>query len=236
MRGNSKYITGLAVSLLAGILVTSCLTPPEFADTPSIEYHDVTFKKGETAFDADTLTVTITFQDGNGDLGLNKDFDTGEPYHDLWYYVKQDGELLTLTDRQFVPYDTLPPYEFPYYCTNYVVEEADTFYVQPNKYHHNYFVKYFVKKNGVYTEFNWITEFDPICGESFNGRYPLLGDPNRDKPLEGKLKYNMSSAGFELLFRQDTLKLEIFILDRALNQSNTIETPDFVLKNITLGG
>jgi hypothetical protein len=236
MRGNSKYISGLATLLLIGLLVTSCLTPPEFPVIPFIEYDNVTFQKGVDITASDTLIVSIKFQDGNGDLGLDPNFDTGDPYHSLWFYVKPNGELLKLSDRQTEPYDTLPPYTFPYYCTNYVIEESDTFYVQPNRFRHNYFVKYFVKKNGVYSEFDWLTEFDPICGESFNGRYPLLGNPNRDKPLEGTLRYKMTSAGFELLFRQDTLKLEIYILDRALNQSNTIETPDFVLKNITLGG
>ena len=236
MRENSKYITGLALLLLLAVFVSSCLTPPEFPDTPEISYFNVTFQKGATDFDADTLAVTLNFQDGNGDLGLTKDFDNGEPYNDLWFFVKPDGTLLRLSDRNNPPYDTLPDYVFPYYCTNYVIEEIDTLYVQQNKYHFNYFVTYFVKTNGVYNEFNWVTAFDPICGETFNGRYPLLGDPRRDKPLEGKLKYKMSSAGFELLFREDTLMLEIYILDRALHQSNTIRTPDFVLKNITLGG
>ena len=236
MRENSKYITGLALLLLLAVFVSSCLTPPEFPDTPEISYFNVTFQKGATDFDADTLAVTLNFQDGNGDLGLTKDFDNGEPYNDLWFFVKPDGTLLRLSDRNNPPYDTLPDYVFPYYCTNYGIEEIDTLYVQQNKYHFNYFVTYFVKTNGVYNEFNWVTAFDPICGETFNGRYPLLGDPRRDKPLEGKLKYKMSSAGFELLFREDTLMLEIYILDRALHQSNTIRTPDFVLKNITLGG
>jgi len=236
MRENAKYISGIALLLLLGLFVSSCLTPPEFPVTPAIDYFDVTFQKGASDFDADTLAVTVSFQDGDGDLGLSKDFDNGPPYNNLFYFVKPDGTFLRLSDRNNPPYDTLPAYTFPYYCTNYVVEDIDTFYVQQNKYHHNYFVKYFTKKNGVYEEFNWVTAFDPICGETFNGRYLLLGNPNREKPLEGKLKYKMSSAGFELLFRQDTLMLEIFILDRALNQSNTIRTPDFVLKNITLGG
>ena len=148
---------------------------------------------------------------------------------------------MKLSDRNNPAFDTLPPYEFPYYCTNYVLEEdatgaIDTFYVQQNEFHNNIHVKFFTKNNGVYEEFDWVTEFDPICGESFNGRYPLLAPVGREKPLEGKLKYKMSSAGFELLFRQDTLKLEVYLYDRALHKSNVIETPDFVLKDITLGG
>jgi hypothetical protein len=236
MRVNSRFLTGIAIIAVMAWGVSACLTPPTFPDTPSVGYQSVTFQKGEGNLDADTLALTLTFQDGNGDLGLNKDLDTGQPYNDLFFYLKPDGTILRLADRNTAPYDTLPPFEFPYYCTNYVIEESDTFYVEQNAFHYNIYVKFFVKKNGVYTEFDWVTEFDPICGESFNGRYPLLGNPNRDKPLEGKLKYKMASAGFELLFREDTLKLETYIYDRALNKSNTVETPDFVLKNITLGG
>ena len=97
-------------------------------------------------------------------------------------------------------------------------------------------MKYFVKKNGEYTEFDFETAFDPLCGETFDGRYPILNPDGRDRPLEGVLKYKMQSAGFELLFRLDTLMLEVYIYDRALNRSNVIQTPDFVLRDITIGG
>ena len=93
-----------------------------------------------------------------------------------------------------------------------------------------------MKKNGVYNEFDFETAFDPLCGETFDGRYPLLNAGGRDRPLEGVLKYKMQSAGFELLFRLDTLMLEVFIYDRALNKSNVIRTPDFILRDITIGG
>lgn len=232
-RFSKHVVTGLILLL---VVMASCLTPPSFPVTPEISFNSVTFQKGETNLDADTLALTINFQDGDGDLGLRANIDVGEPYNSIYFWLKGDGELLKYSDRNTAPYDTLPPYDFPFYCTNYVIEEADTFYVTQNEFHNNIFVKFFVKKNGVYEEFNWVTEFDPICGESFNGRYPLLSDVGREKPLEGKLKYKMSSAGFELLFRQDTLKLEVFIYDRALNKSNVIESPDFVLKDITLGG
>ena len=96
-----------------------------------------------------------------------------------------------------------------------------------------------MKKNGIYTKFDFLALFEPQCNPlTFNGSYHLLNlpDPNRSRPLEGKLKYSMESAGWELIFRQDTMKLDIYIYDRALNKSNTITTPDFVLKNITVGG
>ena len=231
------FSKGSIAILLMAFTINACFTAPEFPHEPEISYNNIVFKKGETQFDQDSLILSINFQDGNGDLGLrNEGADVREPYHDLWVVTKDDGSLVQLKDRSTPEYDTLPPYEFPYYCINYTIFNDDTIYVQPNLYHHNIMVKYFVKKNGIYTEFDWLTAFDPICGESFDGRFPLLNDPNRERPLEGKLTYKMKSAGFELLFRQDTLKLEVYIIDRALNISNMVSTPDFVLKNITIGG
>ena len=93
-------------------------------------------------------------------------------------------------------------------------------------------MKFFVKKNGTYTEFDWEVAFDPQCSDNFNGRFPILSDLT-NSPLEGKLRYGLTSSGFNFLFRNDTLKLEVYIKDRSLNISNFIETPDFTLKSIT---
>ena len=113
----------------------------------------------------------------------------------------------------------------------------DTMYTEANEFHNNIFVTFFLKKNGEYEEFDFLALFAPQCNPiGFDGRYPLLNDPDRDRPLEGKLKYTMKSAAWELTFRLDTLKLEVYIYDRALNKSNTITTPDFVLRDILVGG
>ena len=233
---NSLFLGGLSLA------ATSCFTAPEFPNEPQISFNNIVFNKGVEEFDPDSLILSINFQDGDGDLGLRNDgSDTGQPYNDLWYFIKSDGDFLTYSDRNLPEYDTLPAYEFPFYCQNYVIRdditnEVDTFYVQPNEYHHNIKIKYFVKKNGVYDEFDFETAFGPLCGETFDGRYPILNEGGRDRPLEGVLKYKMQSAGFELLFRLDTLMLEVYIYDRALNKSNVIQTPDFVLRDITIGG
>jgi hypothetical protein len=45
----------------------------------------------------------------------------------------------------------------------------------------------------------------------------------------------MENFGFVPYFRNDTLKLRIRIIDRALNTSNVIETPEFTLEGIQAG-
>ncbi|UOR03518.1 hypothetical protein MUN82_11225 [Hymenobacter aerilatus] len=66
--------------LLIGAGVSSCLTPPDYPDTPSIEFKSITATRAEqngTPYDA--VRVTISFRDGDGDLGLNNG-ETSPPY------------------------------------------------------------------------------------------------------------------------------------------------------------
>lgn len=213
------------------LLFWECRELPEYSNVPAIEYNQVFFKKGELT---DSLFVNIDFRDGDGDLGLHPDFDTGEPYNAIYYWRKNDGDLLTYADRNTPEYDTLPPYEFPYYCTTYSIEEADTFWIQQNPNHFNIYVDFYVRKNGEWTLYDWITANDPQCGESYNGRFPILNPNGQARPLEGTLKYAITGAGFEVIFKRDTLKLEIQIQDRGLRQSNIVETQEFVLRDITI--
>ncbi len=237
MTSTVKILSNIALVALLGLAATSCYKAPEFANEPEISFNNIVFSKGTEELEPDSLILTINFKDGDGDLGLRSEgTDTREPYNDLWYFIKDDGSFVTLSDRGTPGFESLPPYEFPYYCTDYLINENDTFYIERNEFHHNIKVKFFVKKDGQYTEFDFQTAFDPICGESFDGRFPLLNNINRDRPLEGKLKYKMESVGFEFIFRLDTVMLEVFIYDRALNKSNVIQTPDFVLRDITVGG
>lgn len=110
---------------------------------------------------------------------------------------------------------------------------TDTVYVNRNKNRFNILVEYFVKRNGQYEVFDWLTVFDATgcLGVDYNGRFPILDlkNLNSKSSLEGTIKYKMLSAGFVISFRTDTIKLRIKIKDRALNDSNVIETPDFTL-------
>jgi hypothetical protein len=223
------------VLLLAGAII-GCNKPPEYPVEPSISFDNVYYRKGDTT---NYLILSVNFKDGDGDLGLDSYYYSGEPYNSIWYFVKQDGNLLSYADRNTPPFDTLPPYAFPYSCYNYSVEQSDTLYIQQNRDHYNIFVNFYVKKNGVFQLYDWLTANPPNCGESYNGRFPILNLDSNDnpsskqRPLEGILKYTMKGLGFEAIFKRDTLKLEVQIQDRALHKSNTVESFEFVLKDIT---
>ena len=100
---NSLFFVSIA------LIGTSCYTAPEYPNEPQISFNNIVFNKGTEEFDPDSLILSLNFQDGDGDLGLRNDgADTGEPYNSLWYFIKNDGTLLTYADRNSPEYDTLP--------------------------------------------------------------------------------------------------------------------------------
>lgn len=103
----------------------------------------------------------------------------------------------------------------------------DQLYTTRNQNHYNIEVDFFVKDDPSspdgFREFDWTQEF---C-TTFDGRFPVFSD--KLSSIEGTLRYNMKSVGFTTLFSIKTLKLRVTIKDRALNASNTIETPEFTL-------
>lgn len=87
-----KYGTAL---LVLALIATGCREEPEYSDIPQIEFKRVdqyTFTKNRII--SDSLVIVVDFQDGDGNLGLNRsgldgtqtgpDFDppfnTGSPY------------------------------------------------------------------------------------------------------------------------------------------------------------
>lgn len=77
----------------------------------------------------------------------------------------------------------------------------------------NLFVKFLEKKNGVFTE--------PALPIGFNVRIPSLTPKSRNKSISGEITYNLFLPPHVV---NDTVKFQIYIVDRAGNKSNTIET------------
>ena len=228
---------GLFAIILTG--VSACFNPPEFSTEPKIEFESIVYKEAGTGLDsnADSLILTLSFKDGDGDLGLDGSEDT-PPYNNKFYFVFPDGKFITYaTKRTVAGYDTLPDFVKPYNCINWEVYKEnnivkDTLYFQLNPNYNNITVEFLVKNSdGTFTEFEWREAFNyPNCGISFDGRFPILYKEKPGAPLEGTIRYGMGSIGFKILFSIKTLKLRIQIKDRALNKSNIIETPEFTLQ------
>ena len=78
---------GLLVA--TGAAVSSCLSPPEYPVTPEIEFRGISIKRSVSNIATiDSVQVTVKFQDGDGDLGLNNN-DTDPPFN----RTNADGSL-----------------------------------------------------------------------------------------------------------------------------------------------
>jgi len=229
---NSIIILGFLV------ILTACPTPPEFKDEPSIEYEDIQFDQitdtsaSGQPLNQDVISITISFEDGDGDLGLRNE-ELAPPYHLFDIPLNQQNELI-----YFGSDPELPPFSFYDYfiapdslVVNNTLLVNDTILVRFNERHFNIYVDFYVKRpgNDDFEQFEWETE--PGFYQSFHGRFPILNTEDYNRPLNGSLTYEMKSVGFQATFRDYPLYLEVYILDRAGNKSNVIQTEPIRLVN-----
>jgi hypothetical protein len=101
-----KVIKGV---LLFGILglMGSCFDPPGFGMVPEIDFENIYFRGAKGVGERDSLVLTISFRDGNGDLGLSSS-QIDPPFHDLDYYLANNGAITPLEKKTV--YSNLPQF------------------------------------------------------------------------------------------------------------------------------
>jgi hypothetical protein len=116
----------------------------------------------------------------------------------------------------------------------------DTFLIEVNPNHYNLDVEFLVEQpDGSFKIFDWSKDLDwgkiYNCQYTFNARFPDLRDWSTDvkngpfqieriSKYSGELRYGMPSAGYKPLFKGKNIKIRLSIKDRALNESNVIES------------
>ncbi|MBX7126270.1 MAG: hypothetical protein K1X47_11310 [Cyclobacteriaceae bacterium] len=112
--------------LMASALAGGCFTPPTFPVVPLIEFDKVEFQDVKDPSASDTLTLSIKFKDGDGDLGIDQS-ETEPPFHDRTYFIESGNNLITYeTKRTVAGYDSLPNFVTPYNCLSWDVIAKDT--------------------------------------------------------------------------------------------------------------
>jgi hypothetical protein len=205
---------------------TSCISPPEnFPSVPEIEFSTIEYVPTPGP---DSLIISLNFKDAEGDLGLSPS-DINPPFNPLTYKRDAAGNLITFAKRpanapNYNPIDwVIDPI-----INNVVVK--DTIWVAQNENQYNIFVRFFIKRSGKFTEFRWQ---DPPFFTTFNGRFPRILTTEEGQSVEGNIKYRMLSSGWESIFRNDTIRIDVQIQDRALNRSNEVSSPEVTLRQIT---
>ena len=229
-----------------------------YLDEPRIEFLDIAFKKGGNGV-RDSLKLTIQLTDGNLDFGLESsdlDFPYQPSFYyskDDGQKVSSDklkrGEiepesLIQLRDRSTPPYDTLPLPESSCHYYDYQTGTIGQFehsylYFEANENRNNIFIDFYYENvDGSFSEYDW---FQETC-TTFDGRiFPtntLSVDEVRIRgpfsakmisPKKLRITYDMTSLGFTKVFGSKKIKLRVYVKDQALNTSNIIETPAFLL-------
>ncbi len=208
------------------VLAIACINPPDnFPSVPVITFESIEYKPTSGP---DSLIIGFDFQDAEGDLGLSAT-DINPPFNAVDFQRDQSGNLITYSNR---------PAEAPNYNPiDWVVDPIvnnqtvkDTIWVVQNPNQFNIFVKFFIKRNGQFSEFRWQ---DPPFFTTFNGRFPRVLTTEEGQAVEGNIRYGMLSSGWQSIFRNDTIRIDVEIQDRQLNRSNQVSSPEVTLSQIT---
>lgn len=173
------------LTLLGLLLIASCFDPPEYSVIPRIEFQSVRTVEVPGASTYDSLFVTISFRDGDGDLGRSGT-DNAPPFNQNWYFlvnpqptcertvtppckkssfvnISDLSNVVKYSTRRTNPaYDTLPPYVNPFRCDNYEIlrnsfnQIVDTVYIQRNPRAFTFFCDLYTKEAGsVFKKYSW---------------------------------------------------------------------------------
>ncbi len=237
------FSTCLVVVGIMAFSLLGCDEPPELPTTPSISFNSITFKPGVN--NRDSLILKLDFEDGDGDLGLNRD--ESDPKFQEFFFVTTSGELIpNYDDSRVVKFGApnQPPFDFVNWISNTDYNndgEIDTVRVEFNENFYNIFVDFYyrfdvnmdgdITDDGDYVKIDFDQIFGGVGGFGLNGRFFPLNTSDTERPLRGTLTYKMVNA-FQLspIFRDNTLRIDAQIQDRALNRSNSVSTIDFSLQ------
>lgn len=273
------------------LVLASCFDEPEFSVVPKIRFEDIYFGRSNGTSAQDSLVLTISFEDGDGNLGLGRD-EYNEPFHELDYFLQNnntlsrlgtievfnnlpeflnvpdgatgklvlhrdrqkfnlpkynprpgcagwdanwrtDSVLMVEADRQIIP-DVKPEQIRILSSSNpanprvYILK--DTFYVRRNPNYSNIELDFFRKPNpqSDTVRVDWYTQ---LCGQDFNGRFPILSDDRN--ALSGTIKYSMPSTSWEVAMGTGIWQIRVRVRDRDFNLSNEVYSREFTLQEIT---
>ena len=216
---------------------------PQLSPIPFIELDLVEFKQGEN--DQDLVLITVNYQDGDADLGLDRNMQKNDTVFQQVYYITTDDDTISVLNEKAIRFGAPNQPEFNKWDWRLIYDEQqlqlDTIRVVYNENYLNGFVDMYVKKPG--------KEFEIVDLGAVNypyGPFNAVFLPITDEPLtnpayrfnfipetryRGKLIYRLA-APFNLHFEKgkDIFKFKCFIKDRALNKSNVVETPEILFE------
>jgi hypothetical protein len=99
--------------------------------------------------------------------------------------------------------------------------DSDGVFALGEPYYYNLFIRYFEKRNGQFEEF--------VTDPPFHVRFTRLSSAGVGNSLEGTMDVRIDARPGS---PYDTVRYELYIVDRDLQHSDTIVTPDIVLSQL----
>jgi len=242
---------GLNALLLVGM--AACHDEEEiYLPEPTIEFQGVEFREAFYNY-PDTLVIKFIITDGDEDVGL--DFSPSHlefPYQLAYYYQKSDAkpvpsdklerneiyleDLITFEEWQNGAYETLPSNDCDQPHSGTVGPTA--LYRTINENYWNFFLDVqYENPDGSFSTF----DFSEYC-MNYNDRIPSFSGNKKTarggfeidaiSSKKAHVSYTVLTTMFDSDLGSKKLKIRIRVKDRALNESNLMETPEFFLDEI----
>ncbi len=199
MRTNLNLFFAFALVFLS----IACYDAPKFSDTPEISLVNLQYYQRENASEIDTLKMTIGFQDGDGNLGINKVNDKGETV------VLHDSPGLTYLDDAYRPTNNNAESER---FTSSVYGEK-VYYVQHISQSEKYIVTKSFKTN--VPGYEWLPPYE----EPYITTNYVINPTILDQPIEDTVytEFNVNNRNFYITFLMDNGSGEYTPIDWTKN-------------------
>lgn len=166
-----RSLKHLAMILIIGLLLfTSCTKHDTYSVIPEIEYKSFDKIPTSSGID-DKALLTISFTDGDGDIGLN-------------------------------PEDTFPPYN------------------ASSPYYYNFIIDYYEQQGDSFVKIDL-----PFTN---NSRIPYVEADLVERGIKGEITIEVFFNN--IMSNADSIRYELYILDRSLHKSNSVTTPSIFVK------
>ncbi|MCR9066930.1 MAG: hypothetical protein R8G66_16680 [Cytophagales bacterium] len=234
------------VGLLSLLFLLGCEETVELPAEPAISFKSFEFLESNKKLEA--VRLTFDLQDGDGDMGLKPE-QNFVPFHEFDLILDADNQLVKQSNEVNAPFYRLQPNgerfffsegkERPIYnAFDYMLMDSasdgtvlsDTVLIHRNPFHYNLYLS--ILKKGKYGFAS--VGLNPVG----RGRLPIYGrfdvelPPKKQGPLISEVSFDVGKRHFAQLNPTDTLKLQFYIFDRKLNQSNLEVTPEFILGDL----
>lgn len=224
----------------------ACEETAELPAEPAVSFKSFEFLESDQKLES--VRLTFDLQDGDGDMGLNPE-QNFVPFHEFDLILDADNQLVGQSNEVKEPLYRLQPNgerfffsegedrpvynEYDYLLMDSAADGtllSDTVLIHRNPFHYNIYLSILKK-----SKYGFISVGQSPVGR---GRLPIYGrfdvemPPKKQGPLVSEVSFDIVKDHFIQLDPEDTLKIQFYIFDRNLNQSNLEVSPEIILGDL----